>query len=79
MKSPIVPGKGGEAQFDIISHEDHVVEKRKKAREPVKKKKGKKDGKSFHAFVDAARFAGGGRSLERRAVTGAWPRLFDRC
>jgi hypothetical protein len=31
----------------------------------------KKKNGHFHAFVDTARFAGGARSLERRAVTGA--------
>jgi hypothetical protein len=55
-------------QIDI----SHVITR--KTTGPQKKKDA-----VFHDFVDAARFAGGARSLERRAVTGAWPRLFDRC
>jgi hypothetical protein len=50
----------GKKRIDIsrvITEEKHGAAKQKK--------------RHFHAFVDTARFAGGARSLERRAVTGA--------
>ena len=53
-------GKKRKKQNDI----SHVI-----TRKPRDRKK--KNKAVFHDFVDAARFAGGARSLERRAVTGA--------
>jgi hypothetical protein len=70
----------GHRSYGVGEHEKHDLFQKKKETDrhlacnhggktrdrQAKKKKG-----HFHAFVDTARFAGGARSLERRAVTGA--------